>query len=40
MRLTTMSDYAMRLLMHVGQHPGRLCTIAEVARTMTFPRRT
>ncbi len=32
MRLTTMSDYAMRLLMHVGQHPGRLCTIAEVAR--------
>jgi Rrf2 family nitric oxide-sensitive transcriptional repressor len=31
MRLTTMSDYAMRLLMHVGQHPGRLCTIAEVA---------
>ena len=32
MRLTTMSDYAMRLLMYVGQHPGRLCTISEVAR--------
>lgn len=32
MRLTTMTDYALRLLMYVGQHPGRLCTIAEVAR--------
>lgn len=32
MRLTTMSDYAMRLLMYVGQHPERLCTISEVAR--------
>lgn len=32
MRLTTMTDYALRLLMHVAQHPGRLCTIAEVAR--------
>lgn len=32
MRLTTMSDYAMRLLMYVGQQPERLCTIAEVAR--------
>ena len=31
MRLTTMTDYAMRLLMHVGQHPDRLCTVAEVA---------
>jgi Rrf2 family nitric oxide-sensitive transcriptional repressor len=31
MRLTTMTDYAMRLLMYVGQHPDRLCTIAEVA---------
>jgi Rrf2 family nitric oxide-sensitive transcriptional repressor len=27
-----MTDYAMRLLMYVGQHPERLCTIAEVAR--------
>ena len=32
MRLTTMTDYAMRLLMHVGRNPGRLCTIAEVAQ--------
>lgn len=31
MRLTTMTDYAMRLLMYVGQKPERLCTIAEVA---------
>ncbi len=31
MRLTTMSDYAMRLLMYVGGHPERLCTISEVA---------
>ena len=32
MRLTTMTDYAMRLLMYVAQHPERLCTIAEVAQ--------
>lgn len=32
MRLTTMTDYAMRLLMYVAQRPDRLCTIAEVAR--------
>ena len=32
MRLTMMTDYAMRLLMYVPQHPDRLCTIAEVAR--------
>ena len=31
MRLTMMTDYALRLLMYVGQHPDRLCTIAEVA---------
>jgi Rrf2 family nitric oxide-sensitive transcriptional repressor len=31
MRLTTMTDYAMRLLMYVAHHPGRLCTIAEIA---------
>jgi Rrf2 family nitric oxide-sensitive transcriptional repressor len=31
MRLTTLTDYAMRMLMYVGQHPDRLCTIAEVA---------
>ncbi|WP_157263465.1 RrF2 family transcriptional regulator [Azohydromonas aeria] len=32
MRLTAMTDYALRLLLHVAQHPQRLCTIAEVAR--------
>ena len=32
MRLTTMTDYALRLLMHLGQHRDRLCTIAEVAQ--------
>ncbi|GAB2894537.1 Rrf2 family transcriptional regulator [Paralcaligenes sp. KSB-10] len=31
MRLTTLTDYAMRLLMYVGQHPERLCTISEIA---------
>lgn len=31
MRLTTMTDYAVRLLMYVAQQPDRLCTIAEVA---------
>jgi Rrf2 family nitric oxide-sensitive transcriptional repressor len=32
MRLTTLTDYALRLLMHVAQQPDRLCTIAEVAQ--------
>jgi Rrf2 family nitric oxide-sensitive transcriptional repressor len=32
MRLTTMTDYAMRLLMYVARQPDRLCTIAEIAR--------
>lgn len=32
MRLTMMTDYAMRLLMYVGERPDRLCTIAEIAR--------
>ena len=32
MRLTTLTDYALRLLMHVAQQPHRLCTIAEVAQ--------
>lgn len=31
MRLTTMTDYALRLLMYVAQQPDRLCTISEVA---------
>lgn len=32
MRLTTMTDYALRLLMYLGKQPERLCTIAEVAQ--------
>lgn len=32
MRLTQHSDFAMRLLMYVGNHTDRLCTISEVAR--------
>jgi len=32
MRLTGMTDYALRLLIYLGQHPDKLCTIAEVAK--------
>ena len=32
MRLTTMTDYALRLLMYLGENPERLCTIAEIAQ--------
>jgi len=32
MRLTLMTDYAVRLLLFVAQHPDRLCTIAEIAQ--------
>ena len=32
MRLTTLTDYALRLLMYVAQQPDRLCTIAEVTQ--------
>ncbi|TAM82933.1 MAG: Rrf2 family transcriptional regulator [Candidimonas sp.] len=32
MRLTAMTDYAIRLLMYVACHPGRLCTIGEIAQ--------
>ena len=31
MRLTQLTDFAMRVLIHLAQHPERLCTIAEVA---------
>jgi len=31
MRLTTMTDYALRLLMYIAHQPERLCTIAEIA---------
>lgn len=33
MRLTTMTDYAMRLLIYLGEHPDRLCTIAEITQS-------
>ena len=32
MRLTAMTDYALRLLMHVARQDDRLCTITEVAQ--------
>ena len=32
MRLTTMTDYALRLLIYLGRNPERLCTTAEVAQ--------
>ncbi|NLD70445.1 MAG: Rrf2 family transcriptional regulator [Limnobacter sp.] len=32
MRLTMMTDFALRLLIYVAQRPERLCTIVEVAR--------
>jgi Rrf2 family transcriptional regulator, nitric oxide-sensitive transcriptional repressor len=32
MRLTSMTDYALRLLMYLARQPDRLCTIAEIAR--------
>ena len=31
MRLTDYTDYALRVLMYVGAHPGRLVTIQEIA---------
>ncbi|NIF82152.1 Rrf2 family transcriptional regulator [Comamonas sp. Tr-654] len=32
MRLTLMTDYALRLLMYVARQPQRLCTISEIAQ--------
>ncbi len=32
MRLTLYSDYAMRVLVYLGTHADRLCSIAEIAR--------
>lgn len=31
MRLTQLTDYALRVLIHLAQQPQRLCTIAEIA---------
>lgn len=36
MHLTSMTDYALRLLMYVAQHPDRLCTIAEIAQAYSI----
>lgn len=38
MRITTYSDYALRLLMYLGLSEGRLCTIAEVASSYDISR--
>lgn len=32
MRLTLFTDYSVRVLLYLGAHPGRLCSIAEVAQ--------
>ncbi|GGC45256.1 Rrf2 family transcriptional regulator [Chelatococcus reniformis] len=32
MRLTRYTDYAMRVLLHLGARPERLCSIGEIAR--------
>lgn len=31
MRLTRYTDYALRVLIYLGLHPGEVCTIAEIA---------
>lgn len=33
MKMTLMSDYALRVLMYLGAHPDRLSTISEIARS-------
>ncbi|HEX4507897.1 MAG TPA: Rrf2 family transcriptional regulator [Alphaproteobacteria bacterium] len=33
MRLTRYTDYAMRVLLYLGTRPGKICSIAEIART-------
>lgn len=33
MRLTRYTDYAMRVLLYLGTHPDKICSIAEIART-------
>ena len=32
MKLTLFTDYSVRVLLYLGAHPGRLCSIAEVAQ--------
>jgi len=31
MQLTRFTDYSLRVLIYLGAHPGRLCTISEIA---------
>lgn len=38
MRLTLMSDYAMRLLLYVAAHRDRLCTVGEIAQAHQISR--
>lgn len=38
MRLTVYTDYALRVLMHVALHPGRLSTIGEIANAYGISR--
>jgi Rrf2 family transcriptional regulator, nitric oxide-sensitive transcriptional repressor len=38
MRLTTFSDFALRLLMYAGAHPDRLITIEEVSQVYNISR--
>ncbi|MDF3831772.1 Rrf2 family transcriptional regulator [Cupriavidus basilensis] len=38
MRLTTMTDYALRLLIYVARHPERLCTNSEIAQAYGISR--
>jgi Rrf2 family nitric oxide-sensitive transcriptional repressor len=33
MRLTTFSDYALRVAIYLGVHPGELCTVAGIAQS-------
>lgn len=32
MKLTRFTEYSLRVLMHLGLHPSRLCSITEIAR--------
>lgn len=32
MRLTSYTDYSMRVLLYLGTHPDRLCSVAEISR--------
>ena len=38
MRLTDYTDYALRLLMHLGVNPGKLVTVREIANTQGISR--